>query len=515
MYNLSDRREVCWDTHIVESMENARVQMHKPERKNVVLECNEKWEELRAGYLSVLKLGDTYRLYYRSGGGRNRKKECFCVAESKDGKTFTRLPLSTYDYDGAKQNNIMFMDEDRFVDNFSIHFDTNPDCPSDEKFKGLSLYYRKENGVRLLDLLYYKSADGINFEKVGILDIPGIFDTHNVVLWDENEKEYKMYFRDFHDYDGSRSHYVADDLIMEPCFRDVRLTRSKDFVHWSPSEMIKYTDEDIHIQMYTNQIIKYPRADIYLGMPVRYVNRVKDEANFKHLPDWHGLRTKLIEEKSRQGTVATDCVLMTSRDGFVFDRCGEAFFAPSLEKHRNWAYGEGYFSHGIVETACDENDEVKEYSFYYSEGRLEEMSKIVRYTVRLDGFYSWRGDWNVGRVTTVPMTFDGDCMEINFSTSGLGHVRITLCDADGNELEGYDSGKLFGNSLSRPVDFEKPLADLAGKPVRIKFELKDADIYSFKFGSVACTAKESRAETTAAEKVDLNDDGLKSFRFVL
>ena len=28
-------------------------------------------------------------------------------------------------------------------------------------------------------------------------------------------------------------------------------------------------------------------------------------------------------------------------------------------------------------------------------------------------------------------------------------------------------------------------------------------------------AKESRAETTAAEKVDLNDDGLKSFRFVL
>ena len=178
MYSLGKGREVCWDTHIVDTMENARVQMHKPTRKNVVMECNEKWEELRAGYLSVLKLGDTYRMYYRTSGGRNRKKECFCVAESKDGKTFTRMPLTMYDYDGAKKNNIMFMDEDRFVDNFSIHLDTNPDCPPDERFKGLSLYYRKENGVRLLDLLYYKSADGIHFEKVGILDIPGIFDTH-------------------------------------------------------------------------------------------------------------------------------------------------------------------------------------------------------------------------------------------------------------------------------------------------------------------------------------------------
>lgn len=517
MYSLGDKREVCWDKHIVDSMENASVLMHKPVRKNVVLDCNEKWEELRAGYLSIHKIGDKYRLYYRTSGSRDKKKECFCVAESLDGKSFYRLPLEKYEYDGARKNNIFFM-EDRFVDNFSIHIDTNPDCPPDEKYKALSLKIEKIDGKYHLDLLYYKSADGFDFQYVCMLDVPGIFDTHNVVIWDEKEKEYKMYIRDFHDYDGSRSNYYPRDDIMEPCYRDVRLTRSKDFVHWSAPEMIRYTDNDLHIQMYTNQIMKYPRADIYLGMPVRYVNRVKDKENFKYLPDWYGLRTKYIESGDRHGTVATDCVLMTSRDGSTFERFPEAFFAPGLEKTRNWQYGEGYFSHGIVETVCDENDELTEYSFYDSEGRWGELSKIVRYTVRLDGFFSWHANYYGGTVMTKPLTFEGDSMEMNFATSSLGHVKITVCDEEGNAIEGYESGKLFGNSLCRPIDFEKPLSALSGKTVRIRFELKDADLYSFKFNrseNATDVRKVTKSAESAPKSAEMKDEELRSFKFTV
>jgi hypothetical protein len=353
---------------------------------------------------------------------------------------------------------------------------------------------------------------------VGLLPVPGVFDSYNVVFWDEVDKEYKMYIRDFHDYDGSRSNYYPRDDIMEPCYRDVCLTRSKDFIHWTKPEQIKYTDGDIHIQMYTNQIIKYPRANIFLGMPTRYVNRVKDSVNFKYLPDWYGQRAEYISKGERHGTVATDCVLITSRDGMTFDRYPEAFWAPGLEKTRNWQYGEGYFSHGIVETECDENDKLTEYSFYDSEGRWGELSKIVRYTVRLDGFFSWFADYNGGTVTTKPISFDGDALEINFATSALGHVRITVCDENGNALEGYDSGKLFGNSLSRPVDFEKPLEALAGKPIRIKFELKDADLYSFKFNKGSAEAEQRREKEDSTEgeaAAKLRDDELKSFKFTV
>ena len=40
-------------------------------------------------------------------------------------------------------------------------------------------------------------------------------------------------------------------------------------------------------------------------------------------------------------------------------------------------------------------------------------------------------------------------------------TSAAICDENGNALEGYDSGNLFGNSLSRPVDFEKPLEALS------------------------------------------------------
>jgi homogentisate 1,2-dioxygenase len=72
-------------------------------------------------------------------------------------------------------------------------------------------------------------------------------------------------------------------------------------------------------------------------------------------------------------------------------------------------------------------------------------------------------------------------LEINFKTSALGGVRIEILDEAGAPMEGYDSGRLFGNSLSRPVDFDAPLSALAGKAVRLRITLTDADLYSFRF----------------------------------
>ena len=79
------------------------------------------------------------------------------------------------------------------------------------------------------------------------------------------------------------------------------------------------------------------------------------------------------------------------------------------------------------------------------------------------------------------MTFTGDAMEINFKTTALGGARIEILDGEGKPIEGYDSGRLFGNSLSRPVDFDAPLSALAGKTVRLRITLADADLYSFRF----------------------------------
>ena len=60
-------------------------------------------------------------------------------------------------------------------------------------------------------------------------------------------------------------------------------------------------------------------------------------------------------------------------------------------------------------------------------------------------------------------------------------ATIRLLDADGSALEGYDSGNLFGDSVDRLVDFEKPVEELAGKEVRMELTMRDADLYSFRF----------------------------------
>ena len=111
---------------------------------------------------------------------------------------------------------------------------------------------------------------------------------------------------------------------------------------------------------------------------------------------------------------------------------------------------------------------------------------FYRYTLRLDGYFSWHGGGGGGTLTTKPVTFTSDTMEINFKTAALGGLRIEILDEEGKPIEGYDSGRLFGNSLSRPVDFEAPLAALSGKTVRLRITLRDADLYSFRFFERSC-----------------------------
>jgi hypothetical protein len=68
--------------------------------------------------------------------------------------------------------------------------------------------------------------------------------------------------------------------------------------------------------------------------------------------------------------------------------------------------------------------------------------------------------------------------QFRFATSAAGHIVIRL-HADG---ETRRSCELFGDSLDRTVPFEDgDVASLAGKPVTMEIDMRDADIYSFRF----------------------------------
>lgn len=513
--NIGKTREVCWDFYLVDKKENIDLKLHKPVRKNIVMTLDEKWEGNCCGYFSLLKVGEIYKLYYRAvhcyegqfvegdqfHNGNYEKRESFCVACSLDGKTFFRPSIDKYEILGSKKNNVVYRYLDQpLLDNFSVFYDENPNCPADEKFKALVPYdkghmeFVKPSEIGIDEsrnpygyLHYLVSADGIQWKYGAMLPIHGTFDTFNVLLWDKKSGQYFLYTRDFHDGNTNEPEAGFEEDFSrnsreEKLLRDVRVSTSTDMKNWIEHGVIDFGEDAEDYELYTNGITKYYRSEnMFWGMPTRYINRAEDDQNFKYLKLPQIDRMKCLEEEIRTGYCFTDSILITSRDGFHFNRTDEAFRTPGLENGSNWIYGDCYNAYGVVQTESDISGEPDEMSFYTTEGYRTRPVDVVRYTVRLDGFFSFHGNYAGGELLTKPIIFDGKRLSINFETSALGHIRIKLCDADGNEIEGYDSREIFGNSVDRNVDFEKPLAALSGKEVRMKIELKDGDLYSFMF----------------------------------
>ena len=90
-----------------------------------------------------------------------------------------------------------------------------------------------------------------------------------------------------------------------------------------------------------------------------------------------------------------------------------------------------------------------------------------------------------GEVLTRPLVFAGTRLLVNYSTSAIGWLRFELCDEAGEPLEGLalrDSEVLFGDEIEHEVSWgEADLGALAGRPVRLRVRLNDADLYSFRF----------------------------------
>lgn len=482
--NIGNRREVCWDEYLWDKSENITVKMHHPEYRGVVLKCDQLWEGSNCCYFQIIRDGNVYRLYYRGWDKRmswdgqpiGNNYLYWCCAESRDGKKFQRLPLGIVDIPGHPENNVFFPES---LDNLHVYKDTNPACPEDEKYKALIGVTESEKQ----ELRYWKSRDGIHFTFERVLVDDGAYDSMNVTFWDPHRECYYLYYRGVHGENTKDGKWTSAIGFHHNVgmIRDVRVKTSKDFIHWSDAERILFDEKQEDYELYTNQIQPYYRADhIYLGNPTRYCDRWKDEVNFQYLPDKEA-RSHIIKLVGREGTAMTDNILMTSRDGLHFRRTDEAFMTPEMEDGHNWYYGDCYNALGMIETENDRPGMPNEISIYVGRNYKSKEIEFCRYAVRLDGFFSWNGNFAGGYVLTKPFVFEGDELKVNFATSALGYLKIWLCDENGVPIEGYESGKLFGNSVSRPVDFISDLAAISGKQVRMKVELKDADMYSFRF----------------------------------
>ncbi|MGY8717325.1 MAG: hypothetical protein ACKVI3_06045, partial [Verrucomicrobiia bacterium] len=85
---------------------------------------------------------------------------------------------------------------------------------------------------------------------------------------------------------------------------------------------------------------------------------------------------------------------------------------------------------------------------------------------------------------TKPFTFTGEELEINYATSATsaaGSLRFELPDESGDALA--DSREIIGDQIARIVAWADgtSVKALAGKTIRLRVVLEDADLFSLRF----------------------------------
>ncbi len=491
--DIENRREMFWSDYLIDNARTtARLHVNQPVKHDETpIKLDAPWDGNSISYPQIIFADGEYRMYYLTGthDGVNAitglAGTVICMLTSTDGIEWKRPSLGFYEWNGSKDNNIVMNESSgHTLDNFFIFRDENPHCPENEKYKALTMVENHDHPFPAeRELWCWTSPDGFHFEKgwlmtTGAVPNGGIFDSMNIAYWDEKKEKYVSYVRGLHDGPGRGT---ANGL------RDVRYMESKDFKNWSNPVILNFGDGDDY-ELYTNNISRYYRAPhIYTGFPTRYTERHWWPRNNDFMGEENLALRKAVVERSRLprlGFVQTDGLFMSSHDGINWDRFDEAIFACDAEQPYNWVYGDNYPAYGMIETARPYPHITNEISMYLIEGHARVKPNLLyRYTIRLDGFASYRADYEQKVVCTKPLMFEGDTLTLNFKTSGRGYIFVRVLDYYGKPFEGFQSYEIFGDAYDRPVLFDSgaDLSKLKGKPIRLEFVMSDADIYSMKF----------------------------------
>ncbi|MDA1018327.1 MAG: hypothetical protein O3A00_28215 [Planctomycetota bacterium] len=436
---LGTRLELFIDNHVVGKLSGDAVQfVHEPAPKEVVLVTDQPWEGNTCAYYTIFQDGDLYRMYYRGSHYDEKTKkaahpEFACYAESRDGIHWKKPELGLFEFNGSKKNNIVWAGK-YGTHNFTPFKDPNPNCKPDAKYKALGGGYKR-------GLWTWESADGIRWNLVSETPVitKGAFDSQNLAFWDPNRKLYV----DFH-------------RMGRNGLRDIMTCTSTDFRTWTEPKFLEYTGVP-NQHLYTNAIRVYDRAPhIYLGFPTRF------------------------HASSQQ----VEPTLMAGRDGFHFQRWEKAVVPRTAPKDRN-ANRSNYMTNGLIQLPGND----RELAVYATEAYYTGPdSRVRRFMYRVDGFVSVRAGAKSGTLVTKPVTFSGDTLTMNYATHDGGEVRVELLSAAGEPIQGFsagDSRPFAGDEIRQVVAWKSvaKLTELVGQPVKIRFLLKNADLYSFQFRS--------------------------------
>ena len=501
--NAGYESQLFVDKHLIDRAKGIEIVVNPPKKMGRVFAPQEPWEAYRTFVQTVLQDGDVYRMYYScmpskppSKGGTTKCRHCrrgvpddtvicacgwcpsvetrkrmfgnFAYAESRDGIQWEKPNLGLKEFDRSKANNLIA--------------DVGP---------VVSIVANPVRGMRFLSLAdelnviqLVGSQDGKRFRVLARDLSPFGMDTANQILWDPNYGKYVAYLRGF---PGRRVvvRVEMDDPTKTP---------------WPHNEGAnlgiktgsKYVTTELPVVMDGNALGTYEiynpslnihpnrKGGLYLAFPTVYRAYSRQPGRPHH-----------NYNKAPNDGMA-EIYLVVSRDGRNFTIPAKTpYVSPGTEHEPD----RGYLSMavGIIE----KGDEL--WQFYtgvevthgvVDPGERSGIGGAYLLVQKRDRFAGARAGHAGGEIVTPSLVSSGNRLEINVDCGGLGEARVEILDAGGKAIPGFSMSEFdvidMNHIHARCAWMEDPdVGQLAGRPIKLRFKLRAATLYAFRFHSVS------------------------------
>ena len=485
--NLGSRKELLLDDVLIASSSNLSKFAPRSEKyiENPVLRADQRWEPFQGekgahgvGVPAVLYDEDEkiFKMWYLAAGPPGRSFCCY--ATSADGYHWEKPELGLFEYEGSKRNNIWAIYTDPgFFDMMKDSRDPDPR----RRYKAMGEWENSPIANTYGGAAVAFSPDGLHWTPYDgnpvIHHGPNLGDAPTMMGWDPLREKYVAYPRP--------GHPLAAEISGAGYHRHLRTvgySESDDFMHWTPTRVMIVPGRENRIDSQFESFRAVVYGAFYLGLvPVR---------------------------QSYERTF--EIFLLSSRDGFnwnwinehaaflqrgelgSYDGSGMGGCSPLIHDGKLWMYysSRPYPYKSSVNIRPDSNGQ----------------GAVCLATCAIDRCAGLLAGLHLGALVTRPVIFTGKQLQVDIEPAvavdlnkaldqadGGKHqpsfdeceVRVGLFDQSGGRLEGFTPERCRPLTGSGPqkVEWEggADVASLAGKPVRLRFEMRNAALYGFQF----------------------------------
>jgi len=513
--DIGARRQLFLDDHITEKINGLKRTMQQPEKRGPVLKAEEPWEGVYIGVFSPpmwIRDEVVFKQVYecRYDGYRGKTGHKYALAISKDGIHWEKPNLGLVEFDGSKENNLFPTPDNRRL----VHVVFDPEDPDPQRrYKGLLTVPRGRVPVVSADCLHWNKLDAnLPSSDAGTMAFDRKKRLFMALLKRGNAntvgRSYDVSFSaDFMEWSEPRFMFGMDRERDQKMAVDVIRRRLSNpalakplFVDPDPAIGWRRPEGKRHIPTWQAECYNFgvvPYEDLYLGLITVYYptgQRLPERTNAdgfnliqlavsRDLKEWKRLgdRQPFLEPSPlTKGLVGNyDRLQLAAYNGIIQHGDEVRFYYGGIKRrvpqHNRWPDG----SKRDPSTLSDSER---------ADWLEDTHSAMCLALLRRDGFVSLNAGKDGGELITKPFIASGNQLLLNVAVRDGGHARVEVLGDSNEPIPGFslrDCVPLKADDINQVVSWTSgaTLSQLPSQPVRLRIELNDADLYSFRFAA--------------------------------